>query len=164
MGQRRRSRPVRQKSAYPLTAAECRHPSTAAWVRKRHAGHPATMRLTRLGGRACSSQRARSRSFPPISGRAVNVALTPSLCLSANTSFPPFPDTERPNPTFSSAATQTPDSRLITLLCGWYRPLCHSHQDRPTESSRDQKIGLEQLHLPTIPFPLESPCTVPDRS
>jgi hypothetical protein len=75
-----------------------------------------------------------------------------------------FPDTKRPNPTFSSAATQTPHSKLITLLCGWYRPLCHCHQDRPTGSSRDQKIDLEQLHLPTIPFPLESPDTIPDRS
>jgi hypothetical protein len=63
---------------------------------------------------------------------------------------------ERPNQTFCSAAT--------TLLCGWYRPLCHCHQDRPTGSSRDQRIGLEQLRLPTIPFPLESPYTVPDRS
>lgn len=56
------------------------------------------------------------------------------------------------------------ESRLTTLLCGWYRPLCHCHQDRPTGSSRDQKIGLEQLHLPTIPFPLESSYTAPDRS
>jgi hypothetical protein len=75
-----------------------------------------------------------------------------------------FPDTKRPNPTFSSAATQTPGSRLITLPCGWYRPLCHCHQDRSAGNSRGQKIGLEQLHLPTIPFPLESPYTIPDRS
>src|ERR1700733_14955932 len=74
------------------------------------------------------------------------------------------PSNEETDPTFCSAANQTPDSRLITLLCGWYRPLCHCHQDRPTGSNRDQKIGLEQLHLPTDHFPLESPYTVPDRS
>jgi len=56
------------------------------------------------------------------------------------------------------------ESRLTILLCGWYRPLCHCHQDRPTGSSRDQRIDLEQLHLPTNPFPLELPYTVPDRS
>jgi hypothetical protein len=69
-------------------------------ARKRHAGHPATMRLTRLGGRARSSQRARSRGFPRISGRAVSVALTPSLCLSANTWFPPFPRHRAAKPDF----------------------------------------------------------------
>jgi hypothetical protein len=58
----------------------------------------------------------------------VIVALAPSLCL-FDKHIRHFPDTKRPNPTFSSAATQTPDSRLITLLCGWYRPLCHSHRD-----------------------------------
>src|SRR5580700_10904205 len=51
------------------------------------------------------------------------------------------------------SARLTPDSRLITLLRGWYRPLFHCHRDRPTGSSRDQTIGLEQLHLRTTPFP-----------
>ena len=69
-------------------------------ARKRHAGHSATMRLTRLGGRARSSQRARSRSFPRISGRVVSVALTPSLCLSVNTWFPPFPRHRAAKPDF----------------------------------------------------------------
>src|ERR1700733_14612318 len=87
--------------------------------------------------------------------------VTPSPCL-FDKHIRHFPDTKRPNPTFSSAATQTPDSKLITLLCGWYRPLCHCHRDRPTGSSRDQTNGLEQLHLPTIPLPLESPYTIPD--
>src|SRR5580704_18168669 len=70
----------------------------------------------------------------------------------------------RREPTFCSTAAQTPDFRLTTLLCGWYRPLCHCHQDRPTGSNRDQKIGLEQFHLPTTPFLLGLSYTVPDRS
>src|ERR1700720_3192395 len=58
--------------------------------------------------------------FSAYFGACCDCGFTPSLCLSTNTSAI-SPDTKRPNPTFSSATTQTPHSKLITLLCGWYK-------------------------------------------
>jgi hypothetical protein len=132
-------------------------------ARKRHAGHPATDETDPAWRAGALFTTSAKPEFSAYFWAGCEWGFD-AFAVPVNKHIRHFPDTKRPNPTFSSAATQTPDSRLITLLCGWCRPLCHCHQDRPTGSSRDQKIGLEQLHLPTIPFPLESPYTVPDRS
>jgi len=55
-------------------------------------------------------------------------------------------------------------TRQATLRCGCCRLLCHCHQDRPIGNSSDQTICLQQLHLPTFPFPIGSSYTLPDRS
>ena len=117
-----------------------------------------------------------SRSYPP-NGHTVNVAeptlmtqsgpthrLKLSAPLAHSDWFTFSPATMRANPTFCSDTAQTPDSRPVILLCGWYRPLFHCHQDRPTRCNSDHTISLEQFHLPTLHFLLASSYTAPDRS